>query len=935
MGLSEHGVWGVASDAVYRAVVASLPDALWAIDQDGRTVIVNEHIANMLGYRPAEMLGRLLADFKPQDEREILAVRLARRSSGVPEQYLTTFLHRDGSVIGARVSARPVVDDDLYLGTVATIEELPIRDVAERRAEQAKLRESEQLYRAIVETATEGIVMVDREYQVTFANERFAEMLGRAGDEVLGRKIEDLATPEGRRLVLAGRQQRLSGESGRYEIPMQHADGSTVWCQLSAAPLLDDAGEVIGAVGMHTDITERKLVEARFQALAENASDMVSIMGEDLRFRWASAATERVLGFPLDEVIGMSALDIVHPDDLEIAADGIVELLANPGQTIRREVRVLRADGTFIHGEVLGVNELDDPVLAGIILSTRDVSERRHAEQALLESEARNRSIVETAADGIITVGADGTILSFNRSAETIFGWSEVDVIGRAASSFLPPESLEWVRTSIEAGLTRGISCDAQRDDGSSFPIELSVSSVEAEGGQTLTAIVRDVTIQRAFEARLEALALHDTLTGLPNRRRLLERIEEAIARARRHHGMIAVLFLDLDRFKIVNDSLGHDAGDQLLVMAAARIGSTIRDTDTLARLGGDEFVVLCEEVESVGEVTEIAQRIAGALDAPFSVRGSEAFVTASIGIALWTGGAETPIDLLRNADTAMYRAKDGGRNRFEIFDEAMQAWAAARLDYESALRRAIGRDELRVHYQPIVHLQTGRIVGAEALVRWDRGELGLVAPGEFIALAEETGLIVPIGAWVLERACRDCAEWQAIAPDVAVSVNLSPRQLASADLVRSVYETIEAADLDPRLVRLEITESVLMDDAPRSLDTLHALTESGVRLALDDFGTGYSSLTYLRRFPIDTLKIDQSFVRSLGDGGDTTIVRAIVDLAHALGLAVVAEGIDTETKLEALRAMGCEIGQGYLFARPEPIETLRDRLGVGVIASC
>jgi EAL domain-containing protein (putative c-di-GMP-specific phosphodiesterase class I) len=299
----------------------------------------------------------------------------------------------------------------------------------------------------------------------------------------------------------------------------------------------------------------------------------------------------------------------------------------------------------------------------------------------------------------------------------------------------------------------------------------------------------------------------------------------------------------------------------------------------------------------------------------------------------LWTGGAETPIDLLRNADTAMYRAKDTGRNRFEIFDEAMQAWAAARLDYESALRRAIERNELRVHYQPIVDLQTGTIVAAEALVRWDRGELGLVAPGEFIALAEETGLIVPIGAWVLERACQDCAAWQSIAPGVTVSVNLSPRQLAAPDLMSTVREAIERAGLDPMLVRLEITESVLMDDAPRNLDTLHALTDSGVRLALDDFGTGYSSLTYLRRFPIDTLKIDQSFVRSLGDAGDTTIVRAIVDLAHALGLTVVAEGIDTETKLSALQAMGCEIGQGYLFARPEPIEALRTRLVVPAIA--
>lgn len=802
-----------------------------------------------------------------------------------------------------------------------------VRGVSDDPASYAALRESERQYRTIVENASEGIAMVDLDYRVTFANERMGEMLGLAAGDIIGRKIEDLATPEGRDLILEGRRNRLSGKAGRYEVAMQHASGRTVWCQLSAAPLRDEHGEIVGAVGMHTDITQRKLDEARFKALAENASDIVSIMDVNLRFMWASDATERVLGFPVDQVVQMTALDLVHPDDLDIAADGIAELMEHPGRTVRRELRVMRADGSSIHGEVLGANHLDDPVLQGIVLSTRDVSDRKHAEQLLQLSDARNRSIVETAADGIITIDQTGCIESFNRAAEAIFGWSAAEAIGTPARDFLSTDSYARVAAAVDVGDRIGIACDALRSDGTTFPIELSMSVVTVLGTRTLTAIVRDVTVQRAFEARLEALALHDTLTGLPNRRRLLERVEEAIARGRRNHGMLAVMFCDLDRFKVVNDSLGHEAGDQLLVFAAARIGAVIRETDTLARLGGDEFVVLCDEVEAISTVTEIAQRVAAALEAPFELNGSEVFVSASIGIALWTGGAETPIDLLRNADTAMYRAKDGGRNRFEIFDEAMQAWAAARLDYESALRRAIERDELRVHYQPIVDLATGAVVGAEALVRWARGGLGLVAPGEFIALAEETGLIIPIGAWVLERAVYDCAAWQAIAPGVGVSVNLSPRQLATVDLVGKVATTLAEAGLDPGLLGLEITESIVMDDAPRNLDTLHEFRDAGVRLALDDFGTGYSSLTYLRRFPIDTLKIDQSFVRSLGDHGDSTIVRAIVDLAHALELTVVAEGIDSELKLATLRAMGCEIGQGYLFARPEPIEALRERL--------
>jgi diguanylate cyclase (GGDEF)-like protein/PAS domain S-box-containing protein len=924
--IREHRGRGL-TEADYRTLVDHAPDAICIFDPAaGRFVDVNPAAERLFGRGRFELLAvdavRLSPERQPDGRRSAdhIEEQLSRARAGETIEFEWMILHADGREIPCEIQVTRLPGPRFR--TRASL-----RDVSERRAAQRALHESEQLYRTIVETAAEGIAMVDTDYRITFANERFAEMLGYPLPELIGRRVEDLASTEGRELILAGRERRLAGQTGRYELPMLHADGSTVWCQLSAAPLLDEHGRVVGAVGMHTDVTERRLAEARARALTEHVSDIVSIMGEDLRFVWASSATERVLGFPVDQIIGMFALDLVHPDDHPTAIDGIVELFASPGAQVRREVRVRRADGTYLHGEVLAVNQLDDPVLSGIILSTRDVSDRYEAAQALKHSEARNRSIVETAADAILTIGGDGTVLTLNRAAELIFGWSEHEVRGMPARTFLPQESLETVQSAVNAGEARSISCDALRRDGSSFPIELSLSLIELDGQRTITAIARDVTVQRAFEARLEALALHDTLTGLPNRRRLLERIEEAMARSRRRGAMLAVLFCDLDRFKVVNDSLGHDAGDQLLVTAAMRIGSVIRDTDTLARLGGDEFVILCEEVESVGEVTEIARRVAAALEQPFEVRGTEAFVTTSIGVALWNGGSETPLDMLRNADTAMYRAKDGGRNRFEIFDEAMQAWASARLEYESALRRAIERDELRVHYQPIVELDGGAPVAVEALVRWDRGDLGIVAPGEFIALAEETGLIVPIGAWVLERACRDCVSWQVLAPGVGVSVNLSPRQLAATDALEVVVNVLDVTGLPARLLCLEITESVLMDDAPRNLDMLHALVDVGVRLALDDFGTGYSSLTYLRRFPIDTLKIDQSFVRPLADGGDTTIVRAIVDLARALGLTVVAEGIDSASKLASLRAIGCEVGQGYLFARPEPITALRSRL--------
>jgi predicted signal transduction protein with EAL and GGDEF domain len=358
---------------------------------------------------------------------------------------------------------------------------------------------------------------------------------------------------------------------------------------------------------------------------------------------------------------------------------------------------------------------------------------------------------------------------------------------------------------------------------------------------------------------------------------------------------------------------------------AATRIRQVIREVDTLARIGGDEFVVLCEEVHSVHDVTDLAERILGVLEDEFDLDGVEAFVSTSIGIALWSG-VESPDDLLRNADTAMYRAKESGRARFELFDDAMQAWAAARLDFETSLRHAVGRGELRLHFQPIVELETGEIVDCEALVRWERPNVGLVGPVEFISVAEETGLIVPIGAWVLEEACREAARWQREWPArrIGVSVNLSSRQIARSDIVTTVREALAHSGLEPQRLSLEITESLLVEDTPGALDLLHELKALGVRLALDDFGTGYSSLTYLRRFPIDVIKIDQSFVRTIGTAEeDTTIVAAIIDLARALHIDVIAEGVSDLAHVAALLNLGARYAQGYHFARPVPPEIL------------
>jgi diguanylate cyclase (GGDEF)-like protein/PAS domain S-box-containing protein len=548
-------------------------------------------------------------------------------------------------------------------------------------------------------------------------------------------------------------------------------------------------------------------------------------------------------------------------------------------------------------------------------------------QRALQRSEERFRSLVQYAADLITVVDTDGVILYQSDSSSRVLGYLADETVGKSIFDFTVPEDVLKIKSFLAAALRKpgqAISGEvrARRRDGTALPVETIGTALidnPSVGGILLTS--RDLTERKVFEKKLRHQALHDALTGLPNRLLFMDRVAHGLARSRRNRDLLAVLFLDLDDFKLVNDSFGHKAGDTLLQAIAHRIEGALRPGDTVARLGGDEFAVLLESLHQTNDVAQVTDRIAEQLKEPVTIDGRLIVPSTSIGIALTTAGEGIAEDLLRNADVAMYAAKAAGKARSAFFDERMMTLTWERMALELDLRRALAQNEFRVSYQPIVDLTSRRVTEVEALVRWQHRERGLLEPADFLAVAESTGMIVPIGHWVLKQACEQLRAWQEAyggrAPS-RVCVNLSARQFQQPRLVEEIEAVLREARLEPTALTLEITETVMMQDAEGARAVLNQLRGLGIKTAVDDFGTGYSSLTYLRQFPIDVLKIDQSFITRLGiDSENTAIVGAVVSLAKTLNLEVIGEGIEDGRQATALQSMGCDLGQGFYFAKP------------------
>ena len=583
-------------------------------------------------------------------------------------------------------------------------------------------------------------------------------------------------------------------------------------------------------------------------------------------------------------------------------------------------------------GSTIDVSVSTAPMLdgAGQVVATIVTENLRRSDRHLA-------AIVASSADAILSTSLDGTVTSWNAGAEAMYGYTAAEIIGQPLITMTRPDDRDNQRAIFQRVMAGHSVVGAEvvrvRKNGTEFPVAITASPLLDGDDRVIgmSGITRDVTAQKALEATLEQRALHDELTGLPNRALFVDRVTLAMTHLPRHTGVVAVLFIDIDQFKVINDSLGHDQGDRLLVMVAEALTIAVRPGDTVARFGGDEFAVLCEDLRDDAEAVAIGERIQNALTTPFVLDGRDHYVTVSAGIATADSPCASAADLLRDADSSMYQAKDAGRSCSVLFAHAMRTRALHRLDTELSLRRAINEGELLLHYQPIVNLSSGRIDGVEALVRWKHPTKGTMPPSEFIPVAEETGLIVPLGEWVLGAACRQMQTWHSTHPELAhltVAVNLSGRQITQVDLVDVVANILASSGLEPGGLVLEITESVLMRDAAYTIAVLRALKALGLGLSVDDFGTGYSSLAYLKKFPVDILKIDKSFVDGLGtDDDDSAIVDATITLARSLGLTTVAEGVETAIQEQTLTRLGCNRAQGFLFCRPQPAEAITQHL--------
>ena len=906
---------------------------------------VNRAFCEMTGYAREEVEGQSFRRFTHSDDiaRDEEHLREIRAGGEIPATVDKRFITKAGRELWVRRSAAVIRDEAgqprYIIGAFV--------DLTEQRQKDRALHQLNGFLTAIVENAPVAIYTADVEGIITFWNPAAVRTFGFTREQAIGQHAP-FVPPERKEEAKALRLRVLAGEVlNGLELERRRADGTPIIIHGAAAPLRDEADRITGLLVTCIDVSEAKRATGELErhlhftrALLDAIPSPVYYKDREGRYLAYNRAWSELFGRGGDW-LGKTAFDVFGE---EVAREHLVHdrpLIERPSSTTYEALVPTGGDTRqMLFNKVSFVDQSGD--VAGIISVVTDVTRYKETESALEASEARFRVLTESSIDLISVVDADGALQYQSGALRHLLGFDPAETVGKNVFELVHRDDLEHARAAF-----RRILEARQSNEPAEFRIrhrDGNWRTFESLGTNCLAnphirGVVfnsRDVTDRKVIQQRIQHLAYHDNLTGLPNRSLLQDRLARSIARAERSQRKVAVLFIDLDNFKNINDTLGHDVGDELLRQVSRRLSECVRLEDTIARQGGDEFIVLLDSLDDGRGASIVAQKILNALRMPLQLGGGEQHVSGSVGIALYPEDGRDAQTLMKNADTAMFHGKGLGKNTYQYFTAQMNIAVKRRMTLESALRRAVMQKDFFLQYQPQINLETGEIIAVEALVRWKTEDSGIVMPGDFIPLAEETGLINEIGEWVLREGCRQAKEWQDMGlPKRRMAINLSARQFSDKAFLDMVTRVLSDTRLEPSCLELEITESQVMRQTEGMIMLLNRLSEMGVQLAIDDFGTGYSSLSYLKRLPIQKLKIDQSFIRDITvDPNDTAIVTAIISMAKSLDLDTIAEGVETAGQLALLRSKGCSVGQGFYFSPPLGAQELYPLLRSKTIAA-
>lgn len=923
---------------LYRTLDIST-DLMINTDHSGRITYANATAMDLLG-KGSSLEGRSILDFIATDEHKafIPAFKKCQANAGSPTEFAKLKLHPGGRK-QSRLKVHFVSATMMGMGDRENAIALVLKDTHEQMASLAQLRSSEARFSRIFHSSPDAILIVRQsDTLIIDFNASFTRLLGYSREDAIGCMELDLdlfADPDERQSIV--RQLERSREATDLETQLRTKEGAVVKVEISLRYVEIDGELCTLCIGR--DITERLAAEAalraseeKFEQVFRRSPDGIVILRQrDLTIYDINDSFLMAAQYERDELVGRSIYELnVFEDDNDLST--ATEQLSQHGFFQNREMAFHSKNGfkvqALISATYIEIN--DEPC---VLCIAKNVNDLREAEERLRESEQRFRSAFENSPIGIVLIDLKGTIFQANNFAAEVLGYEQNPLAGTHISRLVPPEDRAQLKETF-ARLSSGqdetvrTECRMLRED----ELELwtnfhVVVQRDAQGAPAyLIGQIADITEMKSSQSRMERMAFYDTLTNLANRRLFYDRLGQAVDHAQRSRHLSALLYLDLDQFKRVNDTLGHEVGDVLLQEVSTRLTSCVRQEDTVARLGGDEFTVLLFDIKTPSDASLVADKILNSLRQPLNISGHQLVVTTSIGITIVPQDGTDPNSLMKNADLAMYRAKEHGRNTYHFYSEEMNTNAIKRLRTEYELRRALERNEFALHYQPKVRLSDQQIVGVECLIRWEHPERGLLAPYEFIEVAEETGAIVDMGNWIIEEACRTGRELSEQAKrNIQIAVNISPRQFRDPNLVATIRRNLRESGLNPSTLELEITETMLMGDVEAATTTVRQLHELGVRMAIDDFGTGYSSLNYLKKFPINTVKVDRSFIMDIPESADDkAITSAVIAMAHRLNMEVVAEGVETQQQLDFLVEHDCEYAQGYLFAKPLSLSNLR-----------